>query len=101
MSGLHIGGHPLPEGQRLSVRVVDTEQRYAFRYPEQHDVAERLPQLWNRGRRIEVDIDDVLVLLGRVLGVLDGAVWSALEPVGMLRQPWMVRGALDGEVQCD
>src|SRR5690606_23635996 len=50
---------------------------------------------------VEVDVDDVLVLLRRVLGVTDAAVRSPGEPARMLLQPGVVRRALDGEVQGD
>ena len=59
-------------------------------------VPEALPVL-----AVEVDVVDVLVLLGRVLGVLERAVGPAEEPLGVLGQPGMVRGALDGEVEGD
>ena len=48
-----------------------------------------------------MDVDDVLVFLGRVLGKLDGAVGPPVEPLGMLRDPGMVRRALDGEIERD
>ena len=44
---------------------------------------------------------DVLVALGRVLGVLDRPVGAAVEPRRVLLQPGMVRGALDREVERD
>ena len=50
---------------------------------------------------LEVERIDVLVLLGRILGVLHGAVRAPLEPLGMLGDVGMVRGALEGDVQRD
>ncbi len=50
---------------------------------------------------VEVDVDDVLVFLRRVLGVLDGAVGPPVEPFRMLLDPGMVGRALDGEVERD
>src|SRR5262249_1637749 len=44
---------------------------------------------------------DVLVLLGRVLGVLDGAVGPLAEPLGVLAGVGVVGGALEGDVQGD
>ena len=52
--------------------------------PEQHDVAQRLPQAGHGAFGVEVDVDDVLVLLRRVLGVFDRAVGPPAEPVGVL-----------------
>ena len=51
--------------------------------------------------RVEVDVVDVLVALGRVLGVLERAVRAAVEPVGVLAQPGVVGRALDREVERD
>src|SRR5262249_41334582 len=48
---------------------------------------------------IEIRIDDVLVFLGRVLGILDGAVGPMLEPVRVLAQPGMIERALGGEIE--
>jgi hypothetical protein len=50
---------------------------------------------------VPVDVVDVLVLLGRVLGVLERAVGAAVEPLRVLGQPRVVGAALDGEVQGD
>ncbi len=44
---------------------------------------------------------DVLVLLGRVFGVLDGAVRPDLEPVRVLTDPGVVGRALEGDVEGD
>ncbi len=101
MAATHISDQPLPERQRLGVGIVDAERAHALTDPEQHDVAQRLPQAGQGTVGIEVDIDDVLVLLGRVLGVFDGSVGSMTEPFGMLTQPGMIGRALDGEVERD
>src|SRR5581483_12430703 len=61
----------------------------------------RLPQRRDRAVGVKIYVDDILVLLGRVLGVLDRAVRAAAEPVGMLLEPGMVGRALDGEVERD
>ena len=70
---------PLPEGHRLRVRVVDAEDAHAVGHPQPDD-----PQhlLGDAGRVVvEVDRVDVLVLLGRVLGVGDAAVGPGGEPL--------------------
>ena len=97
---LHLADHPLPERERLGVRVVDAEDANAVLDPEQDDVAQRVPQR-REGVAVEMDVDDVLVLLRRVLGVLDRAVRPPVEPLRMLLDPRMVGGALDGEVDGD
>ena len=91
---------PFPERQRLGVRVVDAENPHALLDPEQHDVAQRLPQRDAVGA-VEIRIDDVLVFLRRVLGVSDRAVGPPLEPFRMLLEPGMVGRALHGEVERD
>ena len=81
-----LGDQPLPEGQRLGMRVVDTKDPHALFEPEEHDIAQGVPEAWD-GLAIEVDIDDVFVLLRRVLGVLDGAVGPPVEPLRMFLDP--------------
>ncbi len=51
--------------------------------------------------RPEVDGVDVLVLLGRVLGVLDGAVGPVVEPGRVLLHPRVVGRALEGVIESD
>jgi hypothetical protein len=55
---------------------------------------ERLP-----GLRVPVEVVDVLVALGRVLGVLEGAVRALLEPLGVLREPRVVGGGVERDVE--
>ena len=98
--GLHLADQPFPERKRLGVRIVDAEDLHALIDPEQHDVAQRLPQR-DAVRAVEVGVDDVLVFLRRVLGVADRAVGPALEPLRMLLEPGMIRRALHGEVERD
>ena len=74
---------PLPERHRLRVRVVDAEGADAVPAPVQDDVAQRLPQT-APVLRVEVDVVDVLVALGRVLGVLERPVRPPVEPLRML-----------------
>ena len=52
-------------------------------------------------RRLPVDVVDVLVALGRVLGVLERAVGAVVKPLGVLGQPRVVGRALDREVERD
>ena len=80
--------------------VVHAEDAHAPPDPGQHHPAQRLPEAPPVGA-VEVDVVDVLVALGRVLGVLQGAVRAAVEPLRVLGQPGVVRRALDREVQGD
>ena len=80
------------------MRVVDAEDRDALLDPETEDLGQRQPQsLPVVG--LEVDGIDVLVLLGWVLGVLDGSVGPGHEPLGVLRDPPVIGGALEGDVE--
>ena len=100
MARAHLGDHPFPERQRLGVRIVDAEDAHALARPEEHDVAQRGPQR-RRAVAVEIDVDDVLIFLRRVLGVFDRAVRPPVEPVRMLLQPRMIGRALDREVERD
>ena len=95
---LDVGDDPLPEGERLGVRVVHPEGADAVADPEPEEipagVPERLPVVAPEVERI-----DVLVLLGRVLGVLDGAVGADEEPLRVLPDPGMVGRALQRVVE--
>ncbi len=79
-----VGDAPLPEGQGLGVRVVDAEDLDAVVDPELEDGEELFPEAAPVGG-LEVERVDVLVLLGRVFGVLDGAVGTMEEPVRDVR----------------
>ena len=95
---------PLPERQRLGVRVVDPED--ARRRDRSSDrgcpctpATEREPVAVVG--RPEVDRVDVLVLLRRVLGVADRAVGPVVEPLGVLGDPRVVGRALERVVERD
>ncbi|MNQ87439.1 hypothetical protein D3C85_1026620 [compost metagenome] len=101
MVAAHVFDQPLPERQRLGVRIVDAVDLHALGHPAEDDVAQRQPQAGYGIGGIEIDVDDVLVLLGRVFRVADGAVRSPTEPTRMLLEPGVILGALDGEIQGD
>ncbi len=96
----HLADQPLPERQRLRVRVVDAEDGDAAADPLEDDVEERLPQT-APVLTAEVDVVDVLVALRRVLRVFQRPVGAAVEPLWMLLQPRVVGRALDREVERD
>src|SRR5581483_7923178 len=50
---------------------------------------------------IEIDVDDVLVFLGRILRIGDRTVGTPGKPARMLLEPRMIRGALNGKVEGD
>ena len=100
VAGVDLVDQPRPERERLGVRVVDAEHLHAAVDPVQHHRQQRVPQR-APVRRLPVDVVDVLVALGRVLGVLERAVGAAVKPLGVLGQPRVVGRALDREVERD
>ena len=79
---------------------MDAENPHALVDPEQHDVAQRIPQRAGiRGGKIGVD--DVLIFLGRIFGIAHRSVRPALEPLRMRFQPGMIGRALHGKVERD
>ena len=80
----------------LSTRNTVTPQSTQCSTTSQQRVPQRPPV-----RRVPVDVVDVLVALGRVLGVLQRPVGAAVKPLGVLGQPRMIGRALDREVERD
>src|ERR1700730_287395 len=78
--------------------VIDPKGAHSLADPEQQGVAQLVPQAFAIGV-VEIDIDDVLVFLGRVLGIFDRTVGPEAEPLRMLAHPGMVRGALDRKIE--
>ena len=100
MHRMDLADQPLPERQRLGVRVVDPEDPHA---PLDPDLEDALPLVPQRGASVgigalEVDRVDVLVLLRRVLGVLDRAVGRVAEPLGVLAHVRVVGRGLERDV---
>src|SRR5687767_6240041 len=71
-----------------------------MRQPEEEDVAKRVPQRRPVGG-LEIERVNILVLLRRVLRVLDRAIGSMPEPLGMFVHPRMVGRGLKGDVERD
>ena len=95
---LHVGNKPFPEGERLSMGVVDTENLDSLVGPEQNDVLDFFPQ----GLVVFVVVVEgvnVFVLLGRVFRKLDAAVRFVKEPFRVTLHVGMVRAAVEGNVQ--
>src|SRR5215510_88649 len=70
IDGLHFSDQPLPERERLGMRIVDAKNTYPLSDPEQHDIAQRFPNPFVVGP-VEVRIDDVFILFWRVFRILD------------------------------
>ena len=97
---VHGRDHPLPERERLRVRIVDTEHADPALDPEADDVEQRRPQALAVGG-VEVERVDVFVPLRRVLGVRDRPVGTVTEPSRVLAHPRMVGRRLEREVERD
>ena len=94
----HLADKPFPEGEGFGVRIVHAKDAYALRDPAPHHSQELLPKpLPVVG--LEVQREDVLVLLRRVLGELDRSVRPPAEPFRMVLHIGMVRRALECQVQ--
>src|SRR5579875_1835604 len=81
------------------MRIVHPEDPHAVAHPVPDDAQHlRVEAL---GVVVEVQREDVLVLLRRVLGVGDRAVSPGGEPFRMLAHPWMIRRGLQRQVKGD
>jgi hypothetical protein len=97
---LHFADDPLPEREGLGVRVVHAEDAHALPDPVVEHALEFGPEA-APVLALEVERVDVLVLLGRVLRVLHGAVGAPAEPVGVRLHVRVVGRALKGDVERD
>src|SRR5207244_7221030 len=100
MADLNFPDQPFPESEGFGVRVVDPEDLDALFDPEQHYIAQRVPQRAGVLRR-KVGIDDVLIFLGRVFRIAHRAVRPTPEPLRMLLYSGVIRRALNREVERD
>jgi hypothetical protein len=86
---MDFADHPFPERHGFGMRIVDAEGGHPLVYPEQEDPEHFLPQAVAVSRA-KVERIDVLVFLGRVLGVFDRSVGAMEEPVRMRGHVGMV-----------
>ena len=96
---LDLRDDPLPELDRLGVRVVDPDQRDAALDPDHHHAQHLAVDAV--GVVVEVQRVDVLVLLRRVLGVGDRPVGAGGEPLRVRGHPRVVGRAVQREVHRD
>src|SRR5215467_14464749 len=78
--------------------VIDAEDAYALSDPEADHALELLPQ----GLPVccvEVKRINILIFLGRIFGVLHGAIRPPLEPLRVLLHIRMIGGTLEGNVE--
>ena len=96
----HFRDQPLPEVERLGMRIVHPEGAHPLIHPEHEDAQELLPEL-APVLGLEVKRVDILVFLRRVLRVLDRAVRPSGKPFRVLTQIGMIRGTLERDVECN
>lgn len=101
MARADIGDHPLPEREWLGMRIINAEDAHARVDPIKYDVTESEPCRRHGIRRVEIDVDNILVFLGGVLRIMDRTVGSPCEPTLVFLQPGMVPGTLHGEIECE
>ncbi len=89
---------PFPETQWLGMGVVDAEDAHALLGPEADHALELLPE-GLPVRRIKVKGINVLIFLGRIFRILDGAIGAPPEPLRVLPHIGMIGGALEGDVE--
>src|SRR5690625_5008231 len=99
MPAVNVRDQPAPKGQWLGVGVIDSKDAHTFSDPELDNVPESGPQALCVTLGIEVDVDDILILLGWVFCIAQTAIGAPSEPLWMSGQPGVIRRALDGEVQ--
>jgi hypothetical protein len=68
--------------------------------PEEHHSEQLVPQRLP-GLAVEVDREDVLVLLRRILGIADAAVGALVEPLRMFAYPGVIGRTLECEIERD
>src|SRR5262249_5360057 len=73
------------------------ENPHPVAHPQAHDPQHLVIE--PAGVVVEVERVDVLVFLGRVLGVGDGAVGAMAEPIRVLGDPGVIGGCLQGQVE--
>ena len=97
---LDLCDQPLPEREGLGVRIVDAKYAHALLDPVLEDALDLVPQR-RPVRRCEVERVDVLVFLGRILGVLNAAVRPPPEPFRVLLHIGMIGCALQRDIERD
>src|SRR5262249_12479680 len=94
---LKLGDEPFPKAKRFGVRIIHAEDANAALAPEDHYVEQGLPERLPIGA-LEIERINILILFGRVLGVLDRAVGSMAEPFGMFAHQGMIGRTLKSDV---
>src|SRR6266851_261837 len=96
--GFDLVNQPFPETQWFGVGVVHAQDAHALLDPEADNALEFLPECLPM-RRVKVKGVDVLIFLGRIFGVLHGAIRAPPEPLRVLLHIGMIGGALEGDIE--
>ena len=86
------------KGKALVCGLSTRKMRTPLVDPETEDAEQRVPQ-GAPVAALEIQRIDVLVLLGRILGVLDGSVGALFKPLRMLGDLGMIGRTLEGDVE--
>ena len=97
---LHFADELLPEGHRLGVRIVHSEDFHAFVHPEEHDVDELTPEVLPVST-VEIQRIDVLILFRRIFRVSDRAIGPLVKPIGMRGDIRVIGRAVECVVEGD
>src|ERR1700722_20740464 len=89
---------PPPECERFGMRIVHAKNAPALRKPVDQDTLQFLPQA-PPIVALEIERINVLVLLGRVFGVLHATVGTMPEPLGMGANVGMIGSALECDIE--
>src|SRR5436853_1975948 len=100
MLGFNIAYDPFPECERLGVWIIDPKNAHAARDPEQEDPLQLVPQGPPLGS-LEIERIDILIFLGRVFSVLNGAIRALAEPLRMFPGIRVIGRALERDIECD
>ena len=97
---LQFANAPLPERKALGMGIIHTEDLNALGNPEIEIALQFKPE---RGpiTRLKIKGVNILIFLGRILGILDRPVGARAEPFRMLSDIRMVRRTLEGVIEGD
>ena len=87
----------IPQPHRFRVGVVHSEYVDSLSYPKFRDTFDF--GVKSLGIVIEIQWINILIFLGRILGVSDTSVCSGGEPFGVLGHPRVIRCCLQGEIE--
>src|SRR5580658_7189504 len=79
------------------MRIIDSEDPDTLIHPEQDNALQLIPQVGPL-RGLKLERVNILILLGRILGVLNGSIRAPAEPIRVLANVRMLRRGLKRQV---